>query len=505
MRAAGLFLSVPQAATGAASRPANAANPHADAIRRYCEKNGHQLAGLFTPGDGQQQADAYRELIESVKSRPALILVPDSTHLAQDLETLAARLLEIRDTGSEVRCLDTLYSDIVLNGLDRLGLRGPVQERHKRVRRSVLAKAARGEVLGRTPYGYAAGLDGQLKPVPAEAETVRRVFVLYTGVSSGGVIAASPSLPPSDARQGQGIGLRRLANQLNSGGSRTRKGLPWTPVAIAGILRNRAYAGVYTRYGNFIGGAHQPIVDRSVFTQAQTLIQGRKPHRRARSAEPFALGGLIKCGVCGSGVFGLTRRRMWTNKDGAKQSAIYRYYECRARAPRLSDGPGLASARTLAGPAHPSWHADELEKQVSACLGLPVQGELAAPALTVIQAATADSPAGQLNGAVSPVPTVASRAPRGHPAPSRNLEAAERDFVQTLRLLSAGRARYPNVSAALSAMKAARGGTASAAQAGQQADTSAQMISSLTERVVLYPDRVEVVMKPRQLQHSPAA
>ena len=500
MRAAGLFLTLPQLVAGAASSQVSQTNPDADAIRRYCEKNGHQLAGLFTPGEGQQQADAYRELIGIVKARPALILVPDSRHLAHDLETLAARVLEIKETGSEIRCLDSQYPDIVLNGLERLGLRGPLQDRNKRVRKSILAKAARGEVLGRTPYGYSVGLDGQLKPVPEESDTVRSIFALYTGVSSQGVISAFPSQPPATTKQGQGIGLRRIANHLNGDGSRTRKGLPWTPVAIASILRNRAYAGVYARYGNFIGGAHQPIVDRTVFTQAQTLIQSRKPHRRGRSAEPFTLGGLVKCGVCGAGAFGLTRRRVWSNKDGAKQSAIYRYYECRARAPRLSKG--------MNSPAHPSWHAEDLEKQVRARIGLPVLVDLIPNAITTVP--EMDGASGKPCGASVLSSGAASPAPVGSAVPHRNLEAAGRDFVQTLRLLTAGRARYPNVAAALATLRAAREGSrprdqAAPLAAGVTALVVAPDMASLIERVVLYTDRLEVVMKQHQAEHAPAA
>jgi hypothetical protein len=483
MRAVGFFLPDPYGAAHNTPHAGTVANAFSEAVRYYCQKNGHQLVGLFTPGAGQTHDDVFRELAESVKGRPALVLVPDATHLAPDLETLAARLLEIKDTGSEVRCLDPQYPDIVLNALQRLGLHGPVEARLKRVRKSVLAKAARGQVLGRTPYGYSAGIDGQLKPLPAEADVVRRIFALYTGVSPQGQVAApmSPVAAAPTVRLVGGMGLRRIAVLLNSEGGHTRRGLPWTPVAVAGILRNRAYVGVYARYGNFIGGAHHAIVDRNVFNQAQALLQGKKPVRRPRRAEPFLLGGLIRCGVCGAGVFGLTRRRTWTNRDGARRSAVYRYYECRARAPGRPDAAG--------GPEHPSWHAEDLERQVQARLGQQVLAQ-----------ATRD-------GAPSVLTSPAPQAPaqrRVQGAPPRSAEAAGQDFVQTLRRLTAGKARLPDLAASLVALRAAKNNSlrpADGASAG--GGGTASDVASLVERITLYADRVEVVAKAPPVRRGP--
>ena len=207
-----------------------------------------------------------------------------------------------------------------------------------------MAKASRGEVLGRTPYGYSAGVDGQLKPVSGEAEVVQNIFKWYAG----------PWYTPGSKPPGN-LGLRRIAQRLNDNGVRTRQGHPWTQVAVAGILRNRTYLGTYTRYGVRIVGSHDPLVDREIFNRAEAVMQARRPVRRGPSEEPFALSGLLRCGVCGRGLFGLTRRRRWRRKDRSRMEKAYRYYECPSRTPsRERDG----------ATAHPSWRAAELEAEV---------------------------------------------------------------------------------------------------------------------------------------------
>ena len=323
MRAVGVYRSPKTGVASTGSEPGFSTSRGpvgVEAIRDYCDQFHHHLVNTFTDADGDNN---YAGLITSVagpSGNPALIIIPDSTHLADDLETLVERLLELQSTGSEIRCLDPDYPDVVQNGLRLLSLPGRSPTSLRRIRDAILAKASRGEVLGRTPYGYWAGLDGQLKVDDAEAAVVRHIFDEYAGPPPVGGLAPVG-----------GQGLRKIAAGLNERGLTTRKGRPWTPVAIAGVLRNRAYVGTYTRYGVRISGSHQPLIDRTKFNQVQQVLESRKPSRRASSAEPYLLGGLARCALCGQGVFGLTRKRSWNRKNGEKVDRIYRYYECPGR------------------------------------------------------------------------------------------------------------------------------------------------------------------------------
>jgi DNA invertase Pin-like site-specific DNA recombinase len=323
-------------------------------IELYCQRNSHQLVGWYEPAEGESandfdsRHDRYRQMIASfmgANARLALVLVPDASHIAEDLETLVSRLLELDRLGTEVRCTDPNRPDALQSGVDLLGIGGRSPQRQARIRDAIVAKASRGEVLGRTPYGYEAGLDGLLKPVAGEAEIVHEIFTTYAGPWHA-----------EDSKPLGGPGLRAIARRLNERGLLTRTGRPWSALAISGILKNRTYLGTYTRYGVRIAGSHAPLVEREIFNRAEAVTRLRKPDRARSTQPPYLLGGVARCDLCGRGLFGLTRRRSWKRVDGSSMAKSYRYYECPSRNARRERTEDVAR--------HSSWHADELEEIV---------------------------------------------------------------------------------------------------------------------------------------------
>ena len=98
-----------------------------------------------------------------------------------------------------------------------------------KIRESMLERALEGRSLGRASYGYRGAEDGTFEVVPHEAEVVRLIFRLYTE---------------------EGMGLRRIVQRLNGGGMPTRRGGNWSLVGVRDVLRNPAYTGTYSRFGN---------------------------------------------------------------------------------------------------------------------------------------------------------------------------------------------------------------------------------------------------------------
>jgi hypothetical protein len=334
-------------------RPFAAAGPEArgsgDARARfeqYCRDRGHELVAVLTPthavnGQLLSDADQFSSLAawcDDPAAAPGVVLMPDSTHLAGDLDKFVDRVLWLEERGIEVRCTISPLADPLENGLKLLPHAPGVRERTARIREAVAAKASRGEVLGRTPYGYRKGLDGLLEPVDAEAQIVREVFDLYTrGPRDGG----GP------------LGLRRIASLLNSRGTTTRAGGRWSTVSLAGVLRNPVYTGSYRRRSVRIASNHAPIVDSVMFQQAQDAVARRQPRRRRRTREPYLLAGLAFCMSCGRALHGLLRQRTWRRADGGQVTRTYRYYECPSR-------PQSGVGRDV----HASWRAEELERAV---------------------------------------------------------------------------------------------------------------------------------------------
>jgi ribosomal protein L34E len=291
------------------------------------------------PLSDADQFSALAAWCDDPATAPGIVLVPDSPHLAADLDTFLDRVLWLEGRGVEVRCASSPLADPLENGLKLLSPAPRVGARAARVREAIASKAARGEVLGRTPYGFRSGLDGLLEPVDAEARVVREIFDLYIRGPEGG---DGP------------LGLRRIAALLNSRGSTTRAGRPWSTVSLSGILRNAAYTGAYRRRSLRISDNHAAIVDRAVFEQAQHLMASRQPRRRRRTRVEYLLAGLARCASCGRALHGLLRQRAWKRADGSEARRTYRYYECPSR-PHSGRG---------GRDAHASWRAEALERAV---------------------------------------------------------------------------------------------------------------------------------------------
>ncbi len=307
---------------------------------------------------GDLQFTELMELLEGPQGRPALVVMPDSTHLASDLETLVERLLYIRRSGSDAICTDIEMPDPLQNGEELLGLKGEPDWLRKRIREKIREKASRGQVLGRTPYGYRCGADGNLKPVPDEARIVKQIFRWYVG--DGDIGAKTEREAPQN-----GLGMRLIAQRLTRQSTPTRTGKPWSTATVSIILKNRVYVGTYSRYGFLVSGNHEPIIGRSLFRRAQDALTLKQRERSLASSQaPFLLGGLLTCNQCGHGVPGLSRRRSWRRQDDTTASKTYRYYEfyeCQhRRGSRRDNGNGIQC---------PKWRADDLDGEVRKTIG----------------------------------------------------------------------------------------------------------------------------------------
>lgn len=365
---------------------------------------------------GDRQFAELMERLEGRRGMPALVVIPDSTHLADDLETLVERLLYIRRSGSDAICTDIELPDPLQNGEELLGLRGEPDWLRKRIRSTIREKASRGKVLGRTAYGYRCGADGTLKPVPEEAKVVKQIFDWYVG-------------DEEDSSNGEdvsnnGMGMRLIAQRLAADGVPTRTGKPWSTATVSIILKNRVYVGTYTRYGFLVSGNHEPIISRSLFRKAQDALTVKQRRRRmSKSEDPFLLGGLLHCGRCGHGVPGLTRRRSWRRQDNTTAARTYRYYEfyeCQYRR-------GATKGDDEDGGRCPKWRADDLDGEVRKAVG------------------------GWLSDTVKQIRPAETQLPL-----DEQLENAEKTFLNEARMVSTGRGDLENLEPFLSEIKRLR-------------------------------------------------
>lgn len=279
----------------------------------FCGRQGYEIAATFLDTEGTSDRQAgFRQMIEFLhrSDRGFTVVVVDGIGaLGKDMGEAAMRLLQIEATGVTVVSAQSgreAARDIVDRWADRAD-GTPVSER---VRSAMRRKAVRGEVLGRPPYGYQVGPRRRLDIVPEEAVVVRYIFRLYLQ---------------------EGLGIRRIAGQLNAEGIPTRRGGNWSMVTVRDILRNRVYLGTYTRFGVKVPGSHQPLVSNEDFNRVQERLQSRGTPERRRTVQPFLLSGLVYCARCGNRLIGVSRRQRWRTKAGEERAAHYRYYQCESR------------------------------------------------------------------------------------------------------------------------------------------------------------------------------
>ncbi|MBI2171681.1 MAG: recombinase family protein [Chloroflexi bacterium] len=312
MRAIAYFLYDPQAPRG---DPATRARMEG-AARRFCDAGRYTLERAFAYPLGQtdpaQAVDALCLFLEAQKT-PFLVTVANPLHLGKTPEQGVESLLRLDSLGARMVCIQEGRQDPLRELYDAMAPAqeaGQTSDRAKHIRDAMYRKAARGEGLGRPPYGYHLGPSGKLEEVPEQGQVVRLIFHLYLE---------------------QGLGLRNIVRELNNQGHRTLRGQNWSMVSIRDILRNSAYVGTYRRFGLRLPRSHPPIVDREVFRRAQDLLESRTPRRRQASPQPFLLSGLAVCSQCGNHMIGVTRRQSWRNKDGQRMHGVYRYYQCQSR------------------------------------------------------------------------------------------------------------------------------------------------------------------------------
>ena len=324
MKAVGYF--VEGARRGGAKRAIGDQNR---AFLDFCQREGYEVAATFLDTqDGEFEENGFRQMVHFLQrvDRGFMVVVVDGLGvLGSDLGQAAMKLLTIEETGVQVISAHSgreAARELVTTWADR-GDGTPVSEK---VRTAMRRKAVRGEVLGRPPYGYRVGPRHRLDLIPEEAVVVRYIYRLYLQ---------------------EGMGIRRIAGQLNEEAIPTRRGGKWSMISVRDLLRNRAYLGTYTRFGVKVPGSHPSLVSPDDFRRVQERLQSHHGATRERTVVPFLLSGLVYCGRCGNRLIGVSRRQKWTTKDGEEHSSAYRYYQCESRTNQSSCGYNTQRAADL--------------------------------------------------------------------------------------------------------------------------------------------------------------
>ena len=299
----------------------------------YCAQHDHQAVTEFVDRKiDNTNRSSYNLLLKYLQESGSefLLLVSGTEILSYDLESSIDRVLELDSLGAKVICTKGDMPDPFQYALKRWANVNPKGARGQQIKEAMMAKAMRGEGLGKPPFGYKIGPDGRLMLNEDEYPAVKHIFQMYTK---------------------EKMGMRRIVSKLNQIGVTTRSGRGWSIVTIRDILRNRSYIGTYNRFGIVTPRNHTPIIEPETFRMAQEILGRFNTPRTRLNSEPFILSGMIHCAYCNNNMIGVNRQQGWKRKDSSRITGIYRYYQCQSRVNK-----GMCDYHT--------WRSDILEEKV---------------------------------------------------------------------------------------------------------------------------------------------
>jgi len=163
------------------------------------------------------------------------------------------------------------------------------------VRRGMMEKFSRGEVVTSAPFGYTVS-DGIFVPDPERASIVKGIFEDFLA----------------------GTGYVEIAQRLNAMGIRSRRGKPFENRTVRYILRNEVYAGMVRFSGSgkhdynyngtpenaLVKGKHEALISLEMYEAVQQRIAGLVSAYppKAKTAQPGSKNmfrGIARCSSCG--------------------------------------------------------------------------------------------------------------------------------------------------------------------------------------------------------------
>jgi site-specific DNA recombinase len=293
-------------------------------LESYCHAMGWNQPIRFFIDEGESAKNLERPqlqlLMEEVKENNlSRVIVTKLDRLSRKLSDLLALIDLFQSYKVSFISISESFDTNTPSGRLTLQVLGAVAEfERERIRERVVDNmfhaANQGQWLTSAPYGYKL-LDKRLAIVEEEAVVVRRIYNLFLK---------------------EDLGYYAIAKKLNEEGIPSHTGKEWWNRTIKLMITNPAYKGT-TIWNRLAGstekrekkdveewviqeGTHEPIIDPETWEEVQKKTERKRlPARAQRSTH--LLSGILKCGLCGSG--------MSYDRAGSKNNK-YGVYRCSA-------------------------------------------------------------------------------------------------------------------------------------------------------------------------------
>lgn len=318
-------------------------------MKAYADFNGFEIAGEYEDAgksgksiEGRLAFNRMMEDIKSGKDHVSFVLVFKLSRFGRNAADVLSSLQIMQDFGVNLICVEDGIDSSKDAGklmISVLSAVAEIERENIRVQtmEGRIQKAREGKWNGGfAPYGYKLA-DGKLIINEAEAEAIRVIYDQYvnTDMGSNGI-----------AKYLENHGIHKIARQNG-------KTPLFNAALIRKILKNPVYCGKIA-YGRrkaekvhgtrneyhlveqdnyiLVDGLHEAIIPEDVWQEAQVKVvaQAKKYENvnRGKNEHIHLLSGIIKCPVCGAGMYG--NKSIKHKKDGTKYKDFY-YYGCKHR------------------------------------------------------------------------------------------------------------------------------------------------------------------------------
>ena len=318
-------------------------------MKAFCDYNEYEIAGEYEDAgksgksiEGRVSFNQMMEDIKSGKDGVSYVLVFKLSRFGRNAADVLATLQVMQDFGVNLICVEDGIDSSKDAGklmISVLSAVAEIERENIRVQtmEGRMQKAREGKWNGGfTPYGYSL-IDGKLEVNEEEAVAIRMIFDQYvnTDLGANGI-----------AKYLENHGIHKIARQNG-------KNPLFAAVLIRRIIQNPVYSGKIS-YGRrrtekvhgtrneyrqvkkddylLVDGLHEALVSEEVWEQAQVKVaaQAKKYEKvnRDKREKIHLLSEILKCPVCGAGMYG--NKSIKKRKDGSNYKDFY-YYGCKHR------------------------------------------------------------------------------------------------------------------------------------------------------------------------------
>ena len=318
-------------------------------MKAFADYNDYEIVGEYEDAgksgksiEGRFEFNRMMEDIKSGKDGVAFVLVFKLSRFGRNAADVLSTLQIMQDFGVNLICVEDGIDSSKDAGklmISVLSAVAEIERENIRVQtmEGRIQKAREGKWNGGfAPYGYRL-VRGKLEINEEEAPAIRTIFDQYvhTDIGSNGI-----------AKYLENHGIHKIQRQNG-------KNPLFDSHLIRLILKNPVYCGKIA-YGRrktekvhgtrndyhlveqdnyiLVDGLHEPIVTEEVWQAAQVklLAQAKKYEHvnRGKDERTHLLSGIVKCPICGAGMYG--NKSIKHKKDGTKYKDFY-YYGCKHR------------------------------------------------------------------------------------------------------------------------------------------------------------------------------